>query len=96
MLFALLMIRVPYFRVANWPNTAVGLFLMGWVLVVAPLVGVLLDRTGALRVVGVVASLLVAVTVLTALISFFWVPRRLRHRFGEWDPSSAHPWLRKL
>ena len=95
LLFALLMFRAPYFRVANWPHAGIGLFLMGVTLITAPAAGSLLNRSGAVRALGVVLALVVALTAFAGFVAFFWVPRSLRHRFGEWDAIAAHPWLRR-
>ena len=93
LLFAVLMIKVPYFRVANWPHTGIGLFLMGVALIAAPAASWLLNGSGTVRAVGAVLALMTAVTAFAGLVSFWWVPRSLRYRFGEWDAVAANPWV---
>ena len=95
LLFVVLMVKVPYFRVANWPNTGIGLFLMGITLIAGPAANWLLKGSGVVRAVGATLALVIATTAVAGLVAFWLVPRSLRHRFGEWDAIAANPWATK-
>ena len=91
-LFAVLMVKVPYFRVANWPNMGIGLFLMGLALSAAPAASWLLNAAGVARAVGALLGVVIAMTAFAGLVAFWWVPPRWRHRLGGWDAIASNPW----
>lgn len=92
---AVLMVRVPFLRVPNWPNAGVSLFLMGSASLLGSLSHVLLGLRGLPQLAGPLIGLAAALAFLAGMVAIFWVPRRLRNRFGAWDPVVAHPWLRR-